>query len=156
MIIPLSRDTDFKKGDDVILIRQIIEPYAIFCVGHKFKVTGEDGYGYTLIDEDGIKIKERGIDKSYITKVIGYFDAKEQHESYIEMEYIKKYIQQRCPNKTQEISDREYYDGCKLQTNRYIECNPTLNCLKYLEESEIKDEKIKLYLRKLKIKDIKK
>jgi hypothetical protein len=159
MFVPINVDKDKYKEGDIVLNRQDINIiYGVFTIGHEFTVIGKDGYGYILKDNElGIIVKK--INSSKITLKVDHKEAKIIRDNRMDRIKFKIFILDNCPNKEQRIDDRDYYDACKLNRNKNIlsSCVCELECIKYISNDKIKDNKfISLYLRNMKLKKIKK
>jgi hypothetical protein len=68
------------------------------------------------------------------------------------------FIKENCPKKGYGYDDRDRYDTCTLK-KKYVgdECKCEITCVNYIDKSKIdNDNFMKVYIRKLKIKELKK
>lgn len=159
MFVPINVDVDkYKKGDIVVNIEDVRIPYGVFTVGHEFTVLEYDRYGtYTLIDHE-LNILTKRVQCTKISLKTDYKKAKIIRDNRMDRINFKKFILNNCPNKREEIDDRDYYDACNLiKGYGYRPCKCKDVCIKYIDNDKIKNNKfIVTYLRKLKLKKLKK
>jgi hypothetical protein len=146
----------YKKNDIVISIKEIRNGYGFFTVGHEFTVIEKvpKYSSYRLIDnEHGIIIKAEPDWFTLKTEINEArricVDINERHKA---LEFIKKY----CSNRNYEWGDYDKYDTCILK-KKYMDnvCNCEISCVNYVNKNKVdKDSFMKLYIRKLKIKEI--
>jgi len=112
MIIPTGTSNNYKIGDNVILIKDVVLDYAIFCKGHKFEIYDTDNFGYILKDDDIFLDK---INDSYFTLKISLKQAKNEVHDRTEYLYYKNYLSRNCPHRTDGYADRDSYDACEIK-----------------------------------------
>lgn len=159
MRIPIDIDIYFNVGDIIQLIKNFKKEYVLYLCGHKFEIIGKDGYGFIIKDLEFGEVIYRSFYSNYFTKIIDFDVAKSKFIKSKEMKYITSYIERKCPMQTDIYDDREIYTGCsgngipnlKGDYNGELYCDPQTACLKYLSDDELQDNKLKIYLRKLKI-----
>ena len=157
MFVSFNVDKDKYKIGDIVVNRKIINIiYGEFTVGHEFTVIGKDSYGYILKDnEHDIIIKK--INHTKISIKIDHRMAKKVRDNRMDRIKFRKFILDNCPNKEKRIDERDYYDACKLKNTYMSGCDCKLECIKYVDNDKIKNNKfVSLYLRKMKLKKIKK
>lgn len=151
MIIPTGTSSEFKNGDKIVLIENIVEEYAIFCIGHEFEYVTKDNYGHTIKDGDIILT---GVNQHRFTHKISLEQAKSEVKDRKDKHYLSIFLKDNCPNKTTGYSDREFYDACKIkQKDRKTyddTCCPDFECVQYVKL----DKKCSKYLRKKKLEKI--
>lgn len=152
MIIPLS-NKKLEVGDSVVAKRDIMHNWCIIKAGHEFKIIGKDNYGVIVLDSSGVKIDKISIHD--IVLKISINDAEKEYIFTTEKIEYEKYLCEKCPNRDTRYDDREEYDHCKIMKSYHALCRPTLECAKYLTQSQINKNKLLLkYLRKKKLDDI--
>jgi len=158
MFIPINiRHKEYKKDDIVVSIKEIVKGYGLFTIGHEFTVIEKvPRYSYyTLIDnENNIIIKK--IEPKFFTFKTKINEAKQIYVDIFEKNKAIRFIQNNCPHKGHAYDDRDRYDSCELK-NIYTgnECNCKLSCVYYIDKNKIdQNDFMKVYMRKIKIKDI--
>lgn len=163
MIIPISIYSKFKKGDEVILIKNIYTDYALFCKGHilYFEKKVKDYSLYILIDKDGNELQAS---KDEFTLKSDIKTTEKEWYNYYQKLHFENFMSKsdwnnkgvNCPNIDFEIEDRDYVKVCKLKKTYNNSCKPNLGCTKYLNLKEVTDKKVLEYIRKSKINRINK
>lgn len=152
MIIPTGTSNNYKIGDNVILTKDVVLDYAIFCKGHEFEIYDTDNFGYILKDDDIFLDK---INDSYFTLKISLEQAKNEVHDRTEYLYYKNYLSRNCPHRTDGYADRDSYDVCEIkQKDRTIyddTCTPCSACVQYVKL----DKRTKQHVRKMKLNEIK-
>lgn len=159
MKIPIDIDTKFEIGDRIKLVQQLNYNYVLYLIGHEFNIIKKDNWGFVLQDDDG-DVLYKAFHKSYFTKIISLKDAKRKYTSDQEFKYIINQIDRNCDYKDYRYEDRDEIDTCILKIRKdhdrtSKDCEPCLNCLQYQNSTVLQDEKVKLYLRKLKLDNLK-
>ena len=163
MLIPIYRQSEFKVGDIIISLEEIVTPYYIFSKYHEFKIVEKTQISkdyspdFRIIDnEHGVELKNFNLTNFTLKVDLG---TAKKRDTYLNNESnLRKFIIKNCPHIFQDIDDRDYYDACKLKgIYGYIPCNYCSDCIKYIDENLIKQNKeISSYLRSKKIKKIEK
>jgi len=164
MIIPYSNNEDtFHVGDNIIFTKQVNIDFCIITIGHKAKIIGKDNprqesepwIKYKLIDSDG-NIFEK-IESKNFTQIYSYKEAKIIFEDKKAKHMITAVCRRNCPHKTMKYWDRwEEYLACEIlikENKKSDLCEPTISCLKYIDDVNLSPEIIQ-YIRKQKFKKL--
>lgn len=160
MIIPRSASSKIKKGDKVIVTKDIYKGNYIVTTGHVLIYVGEDAWGPALLDEEtGITINK--ISRDWYSKWVDSIDTGQKIEKQIS-DKIKflEFIVDNCPKKDYTYEERDRVDTCKVGKGKdhypVIYCKPSVECFQYIPEEKYKDNSFILdYNRRIKLKKLK-
>lgn len=152
MFIPKCRNWDYKKGDDVVLVKELEIPLGIFTIGHKFKVKSGSGDMFTLVDKDNIVAKD--VNFTMFNHDLILSDAKKKHAIELCKDIIHNALQFNCTQKTTNWEDYESYTACKLKPSDRNQCSAKMGCVIHLPEKILKKKEITNSLRKLKLENL--
>lgn len=158
MFIPIDiGQKEYKKGDVVVSIKEIRTGYGFFTVGHEFTVMGKvpKYSSFRLTDnEHNIVIKTEPDNFTLKT------DIDEARTICIDITEKRKaisFIKEHCSQQDFDFDEYDKYTSCKLKkgySNNACTCK--LSCIGYVNSEKIdKNDFMKIYLRKIKIKKLK-
>ena len=161
MLIPKDvSKRKFKKGDIVILLKDLDLGHYIITKGHELIYWGYGDYGIIVkIPETGTILRKS---RPEITHKVTMEESKKISIRVKERRKFINFIEEKCPHKDYTYEDRDKVDVCRASKKDRLRnysssyCNPRIECFQHIPKDKYKNNSFILnYNRKIKLKKIK-